>query len=277
MKHPFASVNFCLAVALIVLAIPSASQVATGKSDFGSYGGGPFDVVDLGNLNTSFTIPIVHKNGRGLPFIYDLIYNSSVWYPVTSGSTTSWTPVTNWGWTSTWGGVSGYLTYSAPITYCYDGQGHPDGETVYYQNWVYHDPWSGKTHAFSGSMVIYSGGCTGTSVYSFTSTASDNSGLTLSVNNGTGTIITKAGISIVPPTSAPTGPVSAPKTDYNGNQITSTTAGVFTDTLGTTALTISGANPVNFSYTAPGGTATYAVLYGSILRGLSGWLLPRAA
>ena len=68
----------------IILATGLASgQVATGTPAFGSYGGGPFDTVNLGNLNVHFSIPILHKAGRGMPFNYDLSYDSSVW---TSGS-----------------------------------------------------------------------------------------------------------------------------------------------------------------------------------------------
>src|SRR5262249_10140317 len=53
-------------------------------------------------------------------------------------------------------------------------------------------------------------------------------------------------------------------TDRNGNQISVTGGGVFTDTLGTTALTMSGTapNPITFTYTAPSGTnVAYTVKY----------------
>ena len=60
---------------------------------------------------------------------------------------------------------------------------------------------------------------------------------------------------------------SATATDRNGNQI-SVTGGVFTDTLGTTALTVSGSgspsSPVTFAYTAPSGAnAAYTMKYTS--------------
>src|SRR5216684_1054598 len=80
-------------------------QVATGMPPFGSFGGGPFDTVDLGNLNVHFAIPILHKAGRGLPFNYDLSYDSSVWTPVGSSGSQSWQPAANWGWQSPWGGA----------------------------------------------------------------------------------------------------------------------------------------------------------------------------
>ncbi|MGA7630598.1 MAG: hypothetical protein WCB11_07510, partial [Terriglobales bacterium] len=45
-----------------------SGQVATGTPPFGSFGGGPFDTVNLGNLNVHFAIPVLNKAGRGLPF-----------------------------------------------------------------------------------------------------------------------------------------------------------------------------------------------------------------
>ena len=75
---------------------PASAQVATGTPPFGSFGGGP-DVINLANLNAHITIPVLHKAGRGTNFTYDLSFDSSVWYPVTSGGTTSWQAVGNWG------------------------------------------------------------------------------------------------------------------------------------------------------------------------------------
>ena len=65
---------------------------------FGSFGGGPFDTVNLGNLNVHFAIPVFNKAGRGTPFSYSWGYDSSVWYPVTSNGVTSWVHLSNWGW-----------------------------------------------------------------------------------------------------------------------------------------------------------------------------------
>jgi hypothetical protein len=65
------------------------TRPATGTPPFGSFGGGP-DVINLANLNSHITVPVLNKPGRGTNFTYDLSYDSSVWYPVTSGSTTTW-------------------------------------------------------------------------------------------------------------------------------------------------------------------------------------------
>ena len=78
----------CFFVTVLAPGFLSAQQVATGTPSFGSFGGGPFDVVNLGNLNVHIAIPILHKAGRGIPFTYDLRYESSVWTPLTSGGTT---------------------------------------------------------------------------------------------------------------------------------------------------------------------------------------------
>src|SRR6266581_6270843 len=86
-----------LTVPLALSAEVASAQVATGTPPFGSFGGGP-DVINLANLNSHIAIPVIHKAGRGTNFTYDLSYDSSVWYPVGSGSTTSWQAVYKWGW-----------------------------------------------------------------------------------------------------------------------------------------------------------------------------------
>ena len=56
------------ALLLNLLASLGVAQVATGTPPYGSFGGGPFDTVNLGNLNVHFAIPVIHKAGRGMPF-----------------------------------------------------------------------------------------------------------------------------------------------------------------------------------------------------------------
>jgi hypothetical protein len=81
-------------------AFPALAQVATGTPPFGTFGGGP-DIINLANLNAHLTVPVVNKAGRGMAFTYNLIYDSSVWTPVSSGSTETWQPVADWGWGAT--------------------------------------------------------------------------------------------------------------------------------------------------------------------------------
>jgi len=47
-----------LFLVVATFAAAQVSQVATGTPPFGSFGGGPFDVVNLGNLNVHFSIPV---------------------------------------------------------------------------------------------------------------------------------------------------------------------------------------------------------------------------
>src|SRR2546425_13176493 len=87
-------------VALILVAflpLSASAQVRTGTPPFGSFGGGP-DIINLDNLNSHLTFPILHKPGRGTDFTYDLSYDTSVWYPVGSVGSQSWQPVSNFGW-----------------------------------------------------------------------------------------------------------------------------------------------------------------------------------
>jgi hypothetical protein len=74
-------------------------QVITGTPPFGSTGGGPVDIIDLGNLNVHLSIPIVTKAGRGGSFSYNLGYDTSVLYPGHYTSGVAWTQAFNNGWT----------------------------------------------------------------------------------------------------------------------------------------------------------------------------------
>src|SRR5207245_7373239 len=80
-------VSVCLALLTAPL---GRAQVATGTPPFGSFSGGP-DIVNNGNLNVHFEIPVLVKAGRGMPLRYMLTYDSSVWTP----SNNSWTASTS--------------------------------------------------------------------------------------------------------------------------------------------------------------------------------------
>ncbi len=115
--------------------------------------------------------------------------------------------------------------------------------------------------------VIVSSGCDNDQSW-ITAVALDNSGYVLSSTDGTQntmSITSRSGIRSNPPMQIPQG--SGTVTDPNGNQITTTVNGSTTtivDTLGTTALTISGTvpSPVHYTYTAPSGAQPYvSVMY----------------
>jgi len=60
-----------------------ASLRTTGQVTTGAYAHGTFinlgpETVNVGNLNLHLTVPVLHKPGRGLPFAYDLSYDSSI-------------------------------------------------------------------------------------------------------------------------------------------------------------------------------------------------------
>jgi RHS repeat-associated protein len=252
-----------LPVLVLVLGAGVASaQVATGTQPFGSFGGGP-EAINLGNLNAHWTIPIFSKPGRGTPLTVELGYDTSIWSRVLS-----WQPVNTsyWGWTglgSAWdlgGQISGPSlqftnTCEVWVTQGYYGWWQIEGYYATYGNWVYQDKFN-VPHPFSLTLnVVTAGSCAANGVSSasgtFTSLATDGSGYTLQVTaNGYGSfsasIITADGTVIVPGSSL---------TDRNGNQITLSN-GVYADTLGTTALTVSSFTPptaTTFQYTAPSG------------------------
>ena len=254
-----------LAAFFIILGTGNAfGQVATGTPPFGSFGGGPFDTVNLGNLNVHFAIPVLDKAGRGMPFTYNLSYDSSVWTPVTSSGTTQWQPVNNWGWRGQTEVATGYISLSIITSGCLTGR-IPTGTRALYYNWAYHDTF-GSTHSFPGSSIIETGTC-GSVVTSMNSLATDGSGYTLQTTNGAGnpTIISRAGNVVLPPYQTSSGAATA--TDANGNQINVNSSGQFFDTLSSTTpvLTVSSASPptpTTFTYTAPsGGNASYTMNY----------------
>jgi hypothetical protein len=248
----------------------TAAQVTTGAPPFGSFGGGP-DVIDLANLNSHIAIPVLHKPGRGINFTYDLSYDTSVWYPVTSGSTTTWQPVGNWGWRGITEAETGIVSNTATVTgtcqSCVvcgpNGQQccHSLPGQITVSNWVYRDPW-GVPHSFSGSAIVNTGNCSPPSAGGFASTTTDGSGYTLTVvgssNSGTFTQISVAksdGTNLYGPVNSGSGAGSG--TDRNGNQITVDNSGNFYDTLSSTTpvLTVAGtgtpSSPMTFTYIAP--------------------------
>ena len=110
-------------------------------------------------------------------------------------------------------------------------------------------------------------GCDNGNTSSLSEKATDGSGYSLAATYTTHTITTKSGQVLNPPVNLTSGYSSGSysATDSNGNQIsvtnTSNTA-TFIDTLGQTALTISGTSPVTFAYTAPSGAqAQYTMNY----------------
>ena len=79
-------------VSLLLGANVGHAQVGTGFPPFGSFSRGAPDTINYGNLNVHLQIPIGSKAGRGLPFVYVLAYDSSIWSEYNALGDLAWTP-----------------------------------------------------------------------------------------------------------------------------------------------------------------------------------------
>jgi YD repeat-containing protein len=254
---------------LAVLAPLSFGQVATGTPPFSSAAGGQFDTVNLGNLNVHFAIPVLHKAGRGIPFAYDLTYDSSIWTPVTSSGSTYWQADSNFGWGGTSQSAIGYTLITFRSSSCQvfrNGRWVPENYTIYTTK-GYVD----RFGVFHPAVIVTSSDpnedCTA-DISSGSAATTDGSGYQVSIANYTiATVTSPSGQVIHPPTSRGIGSLSAgTTTDANGNQITENSSGQFFDTLSSSAavLTISAPAPpsaTTFQYTSPSGAQTYSMNY----------------
>lgn len=263
---------FCISVGICLAhCFPAFAQVTTGTPPFGSFGGGP-DMVNLANLNAHVDVPVLNKTGRGMPFSYNLSYDTSVWYPVGTSGSEVWTPVYNFGWRGQTEANTGYIssTSSTHICYYYVGRiEYVGGIENSWSNFVYHDAW-GIPHPFAGTAVYDTGsgngGCPPARDTGFTSTTTDGSGYTITVpppaGGGTTTVTSRSGIMVTPPSGSGSG--AATSTETNGNEITINSSGQFFDTLSSTTavLTVAGTapSPTTFTYTTPtGSNASYTI------------------
>jgi RHS repeat-associated protein len=254
---------FALAVSLEGLFAGSASgQVQTGTPPFGSFGGGP-DTINLGNLNAHLTIPVLHKPGRGTNFTYGLSFDSSVWYPVTSGTTTTWQPVLNWGWTGSTLTTTGYAVYTTGTGSCRFFQ-ETRWITEYSTRYTfkgYVDPF-GTFHPMAGEVIIPAPDCGPQGPTTGTATAYDGSGYIMAIDNTpSATLHTSFGAVSPLPLNAPA--AGKTFTDRNGNIISTDGSGHFYDTLSSTTavLTLTGSgtalSPIKLTYTTSSGSSVY--------------------
>jgi YD repeat-containing protein len=283
MMRRFVAYPILLCSLLAGMVLSYGQQPVTGFPPLGTFAGGPFDAVDLANLNVHFQIPIFGRAGRGIPLSYALGYDSLVWSPVSSSGASAWTPLNStWGWRAITEAATGYVTYGS-ATSIQQCPYQVDGNTFYYvtvwtySNFQYHDP-GGATHPIPGQVVhfISTNNACGESYTTPITNAltSDGSGYFVTTSYiGAATVYAPGGLTIIAPQiNTSIGPGSI--TDANGNTIqigynsTSQTTTI-TDTLGTTALTITGLPPTNaptctnasgtsnvtYQYTAPNGNA----------------------
>lgn len=252
--------KLCIIGFLCLVLIPSlvAQYPGTGLYRFGSYDNKGFDSINLGNLNTHFSIPIVSKPGRGLNFTYTLAYDGLVWASTTSAGTGYWQPDGNWGFYGQLGeAIKGYISYDQFTRKCF---ADPPGWfwAANYTNYQYHDQF-GVAHLLNYSYDDCA------SSYSGDGSTSDDSGIRFD-----GAYIhLRSGAIVTPAYNSPGS--SGTITDTNGNSITNNGNGTFTDTTGTTELTIAGggnaSSPLTFTYpvlvSGVSTTATATVYYQS--------------
>jgi len=247
--------------AALLFALPSFGQATTGYPPFSSLGGGP-DSINLGNLNSHITVPVLQKAGRGDPFAYSLSYDSSIWQPVASSGVTSWEVVTatTWGWTASMP-KTGHLAAAIFQGYstCYTNNRQQQQELTIRYSWTYYDGF-GTPHQFPGVSTRFSGCTTGTTTLN--AIAMDGSGYTISVTGFTLNSLIASNGALINPSGG------AVLQDRNGNEITEDSNGNLYDTLnGTTpTLAVAGSgtpsSPYTFTYTAPSGAAaTYTMKY----------------
>ena len=257
-----------LSLTVALLSGVALAQVSTGTPSFGSFGGGPFDTINLGNLNVHFAIPILHKAGRGMSFSYDLSYDSSIWIPTTTSGVTQWQPVGTWGWNADTAALTGYVSFRTSVTSVPCSP--VNGTRTTYTTFAYHDP-LGRVHPFPGYTFEEDNNCHHPPIWwgtPVTGLSPDNSGYSINATGmGTVTITSKSGqVFSGLPQNSQSG--SSMVTDANGNQLTANGTGQYFDTLSssTPVLTVSGsgtpASPRTLTYTAPsGGNAVYAMNY----------------
>src|ERR1700756_3449569 len=230
---------FVIASVVFIVITPLAlSQVQTGTPPFGTFSGGSFDTVDLANLNVHFGVPILQKAGRGIQFHYVMDYESSIWVPTVSGSSTSWQPINNnWGWRAQSEALTGSVKVRSTTGSCFFTD--PNSGLRYKIQYPtttygpYTDP-NGTSHPM---IVITTPGDSQCDnpvppTYSGTSQAADGSGYLLSVNEQATPpiLITTPGGWTIPNPGSSTGTV----VDTNGNEITTSVNGTtttFYDTL----------------------------------------------
>ena len=257
--------SFWLILAFFAFTSESLAQLP------GTVGVQPFEAqhneVSVDTLNVHLDIPVVSKAGIGLAFKYALSYNNNFWTVINTGSSKYWLPGPNsggrwagggWSFNQEYGslplvGYSQTVQVSPPIAQC------PIDQVTGYL-----EP-NGTTHDLSGYNLTFNAGsppnCTPTSV-SFL--LQDGSGLTINVG-GTGTNANSAltrGGDLFDGTHNEI-------TDTNRNTIYETfQTGVqnFVDTLGVTALSLSGygtkaspSNPYVLTYPTANASATVTI------------------
>jgi RHS repeat-associated protein len=242
---------------------------ATGTYQFGSFDTPGIDTINRGNLNVHLSFPIVSKPGRGRDnFVYALNYDSTIWLPTSVTGSNIWVPQSGYGWRVNTTAGYGYVTYYESLTTKCTLPGGGQSYIAIFSGYKYHDM-QGVAHSFG---MFYRSPCgggfpTGTGTYA----TSDNSGYVIYENNNGAVVTSPNGITYevgsyasVDGGASSGGGGAVTVIDTNGNQISATAAGVFTDTTGKTALTITGSgtpsSPHVYTYTDSNGNPEHVTV-----------------
>lgn len=246
------SVSLMLSVASSTL----AQSPGTGFPPFGSFTSSSFDAANDQDLNTIFSIPIVHSPGRGTDLNLSVVYNSQLW-GISGGA---WTPVTDqlgnptFGWGEDFAG--GKITYSAVTSQikCYvDGSWFWDYK-IHYFNYKYVDV-MGTLHGFLSVSVIYND-CSGTTTGTTTAYADDSSGYYLGAGTPDAPFVRSPGGIY-----SPGGTVIDTNGNYTTKTVVSSTENDWTDTAGRIALkVVTIPSSITYSFLDPSGGYPTAVL-----------------
>lgn len=262
-----------LAFVIVNVALIANGQVATGIYAGGTFDSKGFDTINIGNLNAHFEIPIFSKAGRGLAFQHSLVYDSAIWRKVGTAGSEYWTPVDGWGWRGGTQNLGGDLQFFEAGFKCWDDADHTSPFYIgpVNGNFTWTDQ-SGHSHTFGFASItscdypIYG-------VQNGVFPADDSSGISLVADTFYGYHILMPDGRIYYPTYNGA-PGAAGIADTNGNQITESSSGAaitYTDTTGSTVLTINGAgdhtSPRVLTYptyvSGSAGTASVHVYYAS--------------
>lgn len=257
---------------LVVLTIFLVTQIGRthdvvgfGLIPFGSFSGGPFDVVNNANLNVHFAWPILSKPGRGLPFDFTQEFETWQWSPVDGG----WQSINIGGPPQFSYNTLGLMSFHTSQSSC------TVNGTVYYYNvyseFDYYQPAKlGFNTDFPSTQIsdAQNTPCTGAPPYTLSATtATDGSGITITANaQPSVTVIFPSGNKLIPPLISTNHTTQdGTLTDTNGNQITASGSSTITmtDTLGQT-LTASGngypSSPFTYQYTSASGSQATATM-----------------
>lgn len=235
--------RYLIAIVVLLIANSAAAQAPNaGFPKYGSFESGSSDSVNRQNLNSNFSIPIIHQKARGLNLDFAISYNSLIW----QNTGTAWQPYADANGNPTWG-----WNQTNPFGYVYQTVAVTQSCIYTYSNVSYVEP-NGTSHPFSISYTTKVSPCGSGTTGTTTGYATDDSGYYINAVVDDGPLV------IAPDgTRALLGNFPQIK-DTNGNYVSGTLGSErdWTDSVGRTALKIIGSapNPVQYEYQDTTGT-----------------------